>query len=68
MLVFLVPAGMGVREAVFLALGSLSNNFSSDQIQSIAILTRFVQLIQDVILSLTAIILVKVRTLSRGLG
>jgi len=66
MLVFLVPAGMGVREVVFLALGNLSNNFSTEQIQSIAILTRFVQLIQDVILSFTAIILVKARRLTRG--
>jgi len=66
MLVFIVPAGMGVREAVFLVLGNLSNTFSTEQIQSLAILTRFVQLIQDILFSFAAIILIKAKILKRG--
>ncbi|MDT8397197.1 MAG: hypothetical protein RQ899_01105 [Pseudomonadales bacterium] len=56
-LAFLVPAGMGVREAVFLLLGNLNGAFSPEQIQAMAIFTRTVQMVQDLLFSLLAVLL-----------
>ncbi len=60
-LAFVVPAGMGIREAVFLMLGIVTENFTADQIQSIAIITRTIQTFQDLLFSLGALALVKMK-------
>ncbi len=58
-----VPAGMGVREGVFLLLGGIANQYPAEQLQSLAVITRSLQIMQEVILSLGALLLVKLRWL-----
>lgn len=60
---FVVPAGMGVREAAFLLISSFTDNFSTEQMQAIAILTRSIQMFQDIALSLVVLVLVKLKVI-----
>ena len=60
LLVFVDPAGMGVREAVFLLLGQITENHDTEKLQSIAIIIRTIQTFQDLFFSLAALILVRI--------
>ena len=59
----IVPAGMGVREAVFLLLGSITDRYLLEQLQSLAVFTRTLQIVQEALFSLVAVVLVRVRWL-----